>query len=180
MRGAQNRDLRKGLLGIHSAVGIARAVLHRIQRYQTFSAAPNMVSLHGGVGAAEEFLCAPAEPHFLEPAAVGTVAFPFAPAQARFGNIRHQDFADLIQLNTGEGDQEIEMLPNRGDAFNALNRQVQSVIIILYVVISHHAVKGRVTQFFHHGVHPLPAVVSTPHRHLVVLPVPRPLDQRAV
>ena len=88
--GAQNRHLL-----LRGGTALQAGEVHP-ERHVATGTARNIAALHHGVGRSQVIVRAPAKPHLLETAAVGTVAFPLAPAQARLGNIGHQNLADAI------------------------------------------------------------------------------------
>ena len=119
----------------------------------------------------------PAQPDFLKTAAVGAVRLPFAPPQAGLGNIWHQNLTGLVQLGARVLDQVVQARAYSRHGVDVADRQVQPVVVALNIVIAHHPVKWRVTQFFDDRIHPVPAVVGIPYRHLVVLGVAAPLNE---
>ena len=136
-RGTQNRHLL--LRGDATATQTRKS---STQVHVTHRAVRNLTTLHHGVRRRQVVVRTPAKPHLLKAATVGAVTLPFAVTQTRLSNIGHQNLADLIQLNTGVRDQKIQVLTDLRHGLHALDGQVQTVVIVLHVVISHDPVKG--------------------------------------
>lgn len=121
-----------------------------------------------------------AEPHFFKSASVGCMGGPSPGLAPGFCNVGYQDFSGFIQLPAGSENKKFKTVSDVGHRCGSLNRQIQLVIVIEDVVVSHDAVEGRISQFSGDVLNPACAVFGVPDVHLPVARVSVPLDAGTV